>query len=498
METSVGVSQFGASYFKHGTSQTANVCRFIMNIKKSDNSQEPPEATSWWARPCGGKEVLAIAMPLVISTMSFTIMLFCDRMFLSWHSTEAMAASLSAGMLNWTMFSLPLGVAMYAQTFVAQYHGAGQPERIGAAVFQGLRIGLYSCPLFALSACLAPLLFMAFGHPERLLVEESNFLRVLSFGAPASVMGAALGAFFIGRGQTSVVMKVNIGVSVLNIVLDILLIFGLLGFPAMGIVGAGLATIAAQWTKLLVYWWLIHRGDNPKTYAFAEGAKFDGELIRRMLKFGGPNGMQMMLEGSAGTLFALYVAKLGALESAATSLAFNVNMIAFLPIVGLGVAVSTLVGQQMGRKRPDMAARATYTSLILAGVYTSLFGALFLAIPDLFMGGHAAGMNDFESVRPVTLVLLRFVAAYCLFDAVQLVFVSAIKGAGDTRFVLVVTVLMSAAFVVGGVVADQWGQFGLYGWWWMFTAWIWILAIIYALRFHQGRWRGMSVISPQR
>ncbi|QDU94718.1 MATE family efflux transporter [Lignipirellula cremea] len=456
--------------------------------------EEAKERENWWTRPCGGFEVLRIALPMVVSTMSFTIMLFCDRMFLSWYSTEAMAASLPAGMLNWSMLSLPLGVAMYSQTFVAQYHGAGRDDRIGAAIFQGLRIGLYASPLFVLTACFAPLFFMAFDHSTEMVELEAAYLGILAIGGPASLMGAALSAFFIGRGATQVVMKVDILVSLLNIALDAVLIFGLLGLPAMGITGAAIATVIAQWSRVTAFWVLFQQGDNPTRYAFAAGRKFDGELLKRMVRFGGPNGLQMVLEASACTIFVLFVAKLGKLEAAATLVAFNVNMVAFLPMVGAGVAVSTLVGQQLGRQRPDMAARATWTAVVLSLMYTSVFGVIYIVAPDLFMMGHAAGAEDFEPIRQVATVLLRFVAAYCLFDSVQLIFVSAIKGAGDTRFVLVVTLIMSTVFVVGGWAADQYGHFGLYGWWWMITGWIWTFCLIYGLRFVQGKWRTMSVI----
>ena len=85
--------------------------------------------------------MLALALPLVISTASWTLMNFVDRMFLLWHSPGAMAAAMPAGMLHFTMICFPLGVASYVNTFVAQYHGAGRPERIGTALWQGTRIG---------------------------------------------------------------------------------------------------------------------------------------------------------------------------------------------------------------------------------------------------------------------------------------------------------------------------------------------------------------------
>ena len=86
------------------------------------------DAGSWWTRPCGGREVLKLALPLVVSAGSWSLMHFVDRMFLLWHSTEAMAAAMPAGLLHFTLLCFPLGMAMYGNAFVAQYQGAGQPE----------------------------------------------------------------------------------------------------------------------------------------------------------------------------------------------------------------------------------------------------------------------------------------------------------------------------------------------------------------------------------
>ena len=96
--------------------------------------------------------MVALALPLVISTMSFTVMTFIDRMFLTWYSIDAVAAAMPAAMLQFTLISFPLGVATYVNTFVAQYEGAGRPRRIGPIVWQGVWIGLVAIPL----SCCSP------------------------------------------------------------------------------------------------------------------------------------------------------------------------------------------------------------------------------------------------------------------------------------------------------------------------------------------------------
>jgi len=131
--------------------------------------------------------------------------------------------------------------------------------------------------------------------------------------------------------------------------------------------------------------------------------------------------------------------------------------------------------------------------LSFALVYTAMCCVFFVLTPDLFLLGHRAGADpqEFSQLRDVAVVLLRFVAAYCLFDAMQIIFAGAIKGAGDTWFVLLVTLLVSA---VGVAVCWLGLARGLFWWWFVVTGWICALGIIFGVRFLRGRWRGMRVI----
>src|ERR1051326_8036471 len=104
-------------------------------ILDSSNSEI---ANTWWSRPAGGREVLRVSAPLVVSSFSWTIMTFIDRVLLNWVSGTAMAAAFTASAAWFAMLSLPLGVCSYANTFVAQYDGAGEPKRIGCVFWQAV------------------------------------------------------------------------------------------------------------------------------------------------------------------------------------------------------------------------------------------------------------------------------------------------------------------------------------------------------------------------
>jgi len=454
---------------------------------------------TWFTRPCGGREVIALALPLVISTASWAVMHFIDRTFLIWYSTRAVAAAMPAGMLHFMMLCFPLGVVGYVNTFVAQYEGARRPDRVGPAMWQAVRIGLIVTPLFLLTIPLAPVVFAFAGHDPQIACLEVVYYQVLAFGAGGSIISAALCTFWTGRGETRVVMLVNVAAAAINIVLDYAWIFGRFGFPEMGIEGAAWATVVSQWFKVAAYIVLITRPVHRRTYQILSRRNYDPALMRRLLRFGGPNGLQMLVEIAALSIFILLVGRLGEQAMAATTLAFNVNTLAFVPMLGLGVAVTTMVGRQLGRGDPKMACRATWTAFQLALTYMGTMALLYVAWPDLFLLGYASGADPrhFTELRDLTVVLLRFVAAYCVFDAMNLIFVSTIKGAGDTRFILKTTLIMSPLPVIAGWLGIRYFDLGLIWCWIVITVWICALGLIYLGRFLQGDWQHMRVIETE-
>ena len=453
---------------------------------------------NWWKQTCGPAEILAIALPLVASTISYTVMQFCDRLFMSWHSNEALAAALPAGVVSWTMTSLPFGIASYGATFVAQYFGADQKHRIGAIVWQAIWLGLAFIPVYLGIGFVGEQLFLAMGHSAELSRLEGVYFLALAFGSGALILDAGISAFFIGRGKTNVVMLVNISGAGLNILLDYILIFGWGPIPAMGIWGAGLATSISMWFKVFLFGYLFLQ---PKYQEFGTRSsyRFDWPLMKRFLSFGVPNGIQFLIEGLAITFFVVVIAKISPAAAAASAVVFSINMLVFYPVFGIGIACATLVGQEIGQKNQAMASRATWNTLWIALMYTSLFVVAYVGFPSWFLVAHSIEGNDFEEIRTLTIAFLRYVAIYSMFDAVQIVFVSAIKGAGDTKFVVIAIGISSTLFLLVGAYGSKMfsDSNGQVDWWWIcLTGWVCMLGLIYLVRFLLGKWKDMTVIEP--
>lgn len=453
-----------------------------------------------WTEKNGYGEVLKLAFPLILSTGSWSLQHFIDRMFLTWYSPAAIAASLPAGMVNWTLVSLFVGMAAYVNTFVAQYYGARRPERIGPAVWQGIWLSLLAAAIILPFYPLAGRIFGIFGHTPEVQELETVYFRILLIGAPFAVLSNAVSGFFSGLGRTWVVMWVNFFATGVNIVLDYLLIFGKFGFPELGMAGAAWATTIAVAASSGLFFFLMARPKFDADYHTLKGWRFELPLFRRLIRYGLPSGLQFLLEIFAFTLFILIVGKIGMMELAASNIAFNINSLAFMPMYGFTIAVSTLVGQRLGENRPEQAERAAWSAFHMALGFFGVLGLAYFVIPGVFTWPFAfqADPKNISPILELTAVLLRFVAFYCLFDAANMIFSGALKGAGDTRFVAAASVVSSWGFML---IPSLMGVYlfgtGIY-WLWVFvTLYVMGLGVAFWWRFIKGRWKSMRVIETE-
>jgi MATE family multidrug resistance protein len=447
-------------------------------------------------REGGSRELFALALPLVVSQGFMTIQVFVDTILLAWHEQLEMAASFPAVMWYWLPFALLQVTAGYVSTFVAQYTGAGRPERVGPAVWQGIHFAVIAGLLFLLMIPISPQLIAVAGHTQALQALEVTYLRCLCLAALPMLVMAAVNGFFSGRGQTWTVLGIEAAGTGLNVALALVLIFGRAGFPELGIAGAGLATVAGSWTSAVVGLVLFLKRRYRRDFNTLRGWRLERELFGRLLKYGGPAGAQVFLEVLVFHVFFQLVGRLGEAATAATTLTVRLNMVAFLPMQGLGQAISILVGQRLGGDRPDLAERSAYTGLKWVFGYMCMVAAVYLFFPttlvSLFQGGR--DRETFAAVAAIVPSLLVCVALYSLADSINVAFSYALRGAGDTRFVSLLTFTLAWPIMVVPTYLVVRGGGSLYWAWGFATTYIMAMAVCFYLRFRSGRWKSMRVI----
>ena len=454
-----------------------------------------------WSRPNGYRQVLAISLPLVASMGSITLMQFTDRVFLANYSVDTITAALPAGIASFTSISFFMGVATYTNAFVAQYTGAGAFTRVGAAVWQGIYFSILAAVLLASLVFISGKLFDLIGHSPHIRSLEVRYFNILTLGAGLVVLGSAMACFYTGRGLTWSVMFAHMSGAAVNIPLDYCLINGIGPFPALGIVGAAIATVTASATIVLILGFLIFSPANRARFGTWGKRAFDNELCGRLMRFGLPSGVQFFLEIFGFTFFIQMLGRLGDMELAASNIAFSIAMLAFLPMVGFHIGNATLVGQAIGRGRPEEGAYSTTSALHITLAYMMVIAAIFVFMPKpllyLFKANHYTP-EQYTEIMELGVVLMRFVAVFCFFDALNLVFSGAIKGAGDTRFIMwTIGALCLGVMIIPVYIAVEVMDAGIYTAWTLATFYVCALGLAFMLRYLNGKWKRMRVIEAQ-
>ena len=452
---------------------------------------------NWWTRPCGGFDVLRQAVPIIISCGSVSLMNFTDRMFLMWLQDDSMTASMSGGMLFWTAVSLPVAIAGFVTTFVAQYHGSGNYQRIGRIAWQGIWFGFVMMPILLLLFEPFAKVFTWFKHDESLIELERTYYFYMLLGSAAVISGEAAASFFRGLGKMRVEMYNTVFCVTLNIPLTYCLVFGDFGFPQWGLTGAVIATTACLWIRFLIYVALMflqeYKSDKFRVFT---GMRFDFPLQTRLLYYGVPAGFYTFIDTVTFTAFILIIGGLGQVQRDATTIAFTLNSFTYIPLMGIGVVVTSMVGNQLGKNRPDLARRAAMTALCIGCTYAGCFGIAFLLCPDVLLIPFAQS-DGFTNIHDLAVMLLRFVALYLLFDGCAVIFISALRGAGDTMFTAWIIGTLAPLMPILSFVGIVLFGFGIFWCWAILTALVLAYSLIFSLRYRSNIWESMRVIEKE-
>ena len=367
------------------------------------------------------------------------LMQFVDRAFLAKYSMAALEAVLPASMLAFVALGFFQSLVAYSGTFVAQYHGAGD-ARMGLMSYRaGVAIAVVSGVLMLAFMPLGDVVFRLSGHSAEVRVLENEYYRISTGGGIFLFLQMAASAYFTGRGLTRLVFAVNVIGNVLNMALDPVLIFGWRFIPEMGVAGAAYATIismAAQWLVLCTAI-ALRRSRDPAPVRLGAGLGEFLSLVWRILRFGVPSGGYSVLNILSFTVFVFLTGRVGDVAFAVSNACFTVNYLLFAPMEGFALGAATLVGQAQGRGDSEAARRD--------GMRTVLLGVLTVVVPSLlavvfhrpilavFAPEDPRLLSEFMSTGFVLLILM---AAWQVFDAADVILSGALKGAGDTGFVM--------------------------------------------------------------
>jgi len=379
---------------------------------------------------------------------------------------------------------------------VARFAGAGDPDKVDRTVYQAFltAIGLAVLVIAPLGYVLSPTLLDLVNAEPSVKAEALPFLRIMFLFSSGMLVFYMLSGALRSAGDARTPMMLGVATTVLNLVLNLVLIPGLGPIPAFGTAGSAMGTVIASWLvalyALVKLWgggWVI---SVPKGHAYAP----DWQIIRELFRFGLPSGIQGIAMNIGGVLLLGFIGSLA--QSAAAQAAYAVVYTQLFSLVtwtsiGLMGAAAAVAGQNLGANHPDRAEKSVHIAARFALAGAGLIGFFYLFLPQQLLA--IFGMNEPAAVE-IGVQLLKVLSVSGLLIAVALTYTGGLQGTGDTKSPLYISIISQVIVPLGiCFVIQETGRLD--------PSDIWIAILVghatrcalSILRFNQGKWREIAV-----
>ena len=453
-------------------------------------------------RPLPGtvRETATLALPFLLSSIAAAVNHLTDRFFLAQTGDCALEAVLPAGMLANVLTVVLATTIGYSATFIAQYHGGGHNRLAASAFVQGLFLTALAVPLFFLAIPAGFAVLDIAGHaPAVLTAEKSYFLYTQPAGA-LIVLAAVLGGLFTGQGHTKYVGFCALVGAFGNILFDRLLILGWKEIPALGIQGAGIATILAQALPCILLAARAVRNPLLTNFPVREILAFRPRLAARIVRFGFPAGLNVLVGSGTFTVFTLVLGRLGPLALAVSNAVFAIGNIYYLTATALARAVTITTARARGCNDIVAIRRGLSSGLLLAVLALVAFFAAVLPFGNGWLGLFRCessafdGGTFFATGRMLLLILLVREAA----EGLLTILIGALRGVGDTKFVLLIQSGIELFFWMPLVFALLVLRPSLYALWLTMPLCLGLSALCLYIRWRSSNWRRISLAEPNQ
>ena len=438
------------------------------------------------------RRIAQIITPVLIGQLSYTMMGVIDTVMVGRLGVSALAAVGLGNFVTWWLLSFVIGMLTGVNTLVAQAMGGRRPQAAGAALYQGIYLGLMLA--FVLVACwpVVPWFMRTFGATPETAEIAADYMQVRLLGCFGFVLLNACDSFYRGLGRTSILMGCGFAQMILNCGLNWLLIFGNLGAPQLGAAGAAWGTVLAQTTVGLFLWATIQgRAKQRREFGLSETWKPNLQVFERLTRLSLPIAVQYFMEMGGITVFFAIIARLGDAEMAVTNAVVQAWSVAFLAAVSLSVGSTTLVGQCIGAGVPEDGRLAVQRVLRVGYVISAIMGVIYLAIPETLVALFIQDA-DLDRLLPFARPLFLIVVICLVFDLIFHVVSGALRGAGDTRYPMLVNIGSAwLLFVPATIVVTP--LYGLIGAWSCLVLHVVVMAALMHFRFKGDAWKHRPV-----
>ncbi|MDF2545228.1 MAG: family efflux transporter [Anaerosolibacter sp.] len=443
------------------------------------------------------KDVITIAWPVLTELLLGSLFGMIDMMMLGRMNDPAVAAASVAavGITNQPVFiglSLIQALNVGGTAMVARYLGAKQHERVENTV---KHIILLNQLLLALPLSIFAIIFtdsiMAFvGAKADTLAIGRSYFRIIMIGFIFQGFTFALSAALRGAGDTKLPMKVNIRVNLLNVFGNALLIYGLFGFPQLGVTGAAISTAISHVLASIILLRYILKGKSIIKINLSNPFRLNRDIIYNLIKIGVPASIEQLALRIGIFLFVKVVAALGTVTFAAHQICLSILGLSFQPGQAFGIAASSLVGRSLGAKEPDKAQEYARETRKLGSIISSFMAFIFFVFGPQIVGLYT---KNPEIIRSASMAL-KVIALVQPFQSSQFILAGGLRGAGDTVFPLFSTFIgvLGVRVVLSYILVSIMG-YGLVGAWMaVFADQLVRWALVY-FRFQSGKWKYVTI-----
>ena len=434
-------------------------------------------------------ELARIALPMVVSQGTFAVMIFTDRYFMSQIDSIHMAAALGGGVAAFFSFCFFTGLLSYANALTAQYLGAGELGKCSKVVTQGIVITVMCSPALVLITYLVSDIFENVGHDSAQVELEKTYYTILMLGVIVTLTKTCLSSYFAGIGRTRVVMICDVCGLIFNVPLCYVMVFGKLGLPELGIVGAGISTIIASFFACLLFFLFYFEREHRVKFFVMYSFHIDWGVLRRFWRLGFPSGLELFLNVAAFNLFLLMFQGYGVVEGASAAIVFNWDLLSFVPMIGLNIGVISLIGRFVGANDMARTDEVMSAAFFLGIFYSAILAILYISFRFPLVEVFSPPEGDFSQIRSLSAFMMIGLSSYVMADAIIIISGGVLRGAGDTRWLMYTSVGLHWAMLIAQYYVILVWQFGPQVSWLTFCAMIFAIAIVYVWRLQSGVWR---------
>lgn len=443
-------------------------------------------------------ELLVLALPLIGLTVSRMMINFIDTWMVGKLGDAALAAIAPSTILLFAISCVGMGMIQSVQTFVSQAEGRGEPHRAGAYIWQSFYVALVSAivtlPIVLTAGSWVDALGKLGKHPPAVREQEIRFLSIALWSIAPATLCVGLESFYNGIRRPRICLYAVLASLVTITIGNYVLIFGKFGAPAMGIAGSGVATVLSWVVRCAVLFVPLLSRELDERYHIWRSILPDERKFMEIVRLGVPISIQWLVDIGAWVIFLQWMMPpFGEVAMAANTVAIQYMHLAFMPAIGVGMALTTQVGNAIGAGRPDEAVLRVRTAQRLILAYMG-----FVALLMIFAGRPLAlFFTQDEAVIALSLKVLIAVAAFQLSDGLCITYSFALRGAGDTRWSAIAFVLCCwGIFVAGGIAIGKLApHFGVFGPWSMCVLYIVVLGWLLWARFRGGTWRRIRIFN---